>query len=57
MNKKILIDQIKPLHQLNLYGYDCYFDLFIKLHQKKKFQILLYLMVQQELEKQLLLII
>ena len=36
MNKKILIDQIKPLHQLNLYGYDCYFDLFIKLHQKKK---------------------
>jgi len=36
MNKKIEINRIKPLHQLNLYGYDYYFDLFTTLNKKKK---------------------
>ena len=36
MNKKDIREVIKPLYQLNLYGYNKYFDLFVKLYQNKK---------------------
>jgi DNA polymerase III subunit delta' len=36
MKKPEVIDIIKPINQLNLYGFNSYFDLFVKLFKKRK---------------------
>ena len=42
MNLKSKFTITKPKNQLNLYGYDTYFKLFLNLYKKKNYLILYY---------------